>query len=74
MHTESRAKPPPEAFDGGYAIVQIRLEALKRAIGSREWEEVEFQYDRVLRACTKWRDGMAKTVDELQEIVHECPG
>ena len=37
-------------------IVMTRLEALKAAIVSRDWDSVEFQFDRVLRGTTKALD------------------
>lgn len=40
------------------AVLMIRLEHLKLAIQRREWDQVEFQYDRVLRATTKWREAV----------------
>lgn len=58
-----------QPFDGSYAIVQTRLESLHRAIASRDWAETEFQCDRVRRAITKWRDGMARTADGIQAIL-----
>lgn len=36
-------------------ILLTRLDTLKAAILARDWVEVEFQYDRVLRAAEKAR-------------------
>jgi hypothetical protein len=34
------------------AVIKVRMESLKEAIIDRNWEDVEFQYDR-LRAINK---------------------
>ncbi len=34
-------------------IVRVRLQQLREAIGARDWDEVELQFDRVLRSVEK---------------------
>lgn len=38
---------------GHTAIIGVRMEALKLAIIQRDWQQVEWEYDRVLRAIAK---------------------
>ncbi len=39
---------------GGIAVVLVRMEQLKAAIERRDWNQTEFQFDRVLRSLTKY--------------------
>lgn len=36
-----------------WAVIQIRMGTLADAIRSRDWQQVEFQYDRVQSAMSK---------------------
>ncbi len=38
---------------GAIAVTLVRLEQLKQAIIARDWDQIEFQFDRVLRSLTK---------------------
>lgn len=40
-------------MDRHLAVIDVRLDALYRAIAARDWEETEFQFDRVARALEK---------------------
>tara|TARA_Y100000310_G_scaffold54162_1_gene49692 strand:+ start:717 stop:1352 length:636 start_codon:yes stop_codon:yes gene_type:complete len=42
--------------DGCFAVILARMEALAIDIKARDWDGVEFQFDRVLRAVTKARE------------------
>lgn len=46
----------PSAVDGSLSVALQRLETLGNEIRARDWEQTEFQFDRVLRAVTKARD------------------
>ncbi len=39
---------------GGITVALVRMEQLKKAIRDRDWTRTEFQFDRVLRALTKY--------------------
>jgi len=39
--------------DGSYAVLLIRLATLEAAIRQRDWDRVEWHYDRVLRSAQK---------------------
>jgi hypothetical protein len=43
----------PPGTDGRIIVTSVRLESLRQAIRGRAWCEVEFEYDRVLRAFQK---------------------
>jgi hypothetical protein len=55
--------PLADDIDGCIDVVGIRLAALRCAIVAREWEAVEFQFDRVSRAVSKM-----KSVIECKEV------
>lgn len=64
--------------DRQFAIVMIRLEALENAIRGRDWDDVEFQYDRVLRSVQKAqrngkvvRDGWSQRNEDGEEAESE---
>lgn len=38
---------------GNFRIIGVRMEQLKLAIDQRDWQAVEWEYDRVLRAIQK---------------------
>lgn len=40
-------------LSGCHTVLSTRLDALERAIRERDWEQVEFQFDRVSRADSK---------------------
>lgn len=46
-------------MDGAGIVLSVRLEALKRAIEERDWQQVEWQYDRVRSAAEKAMAGGA---------------
>ena len=46
-------------IEGCCIVLDTRLEALRQAIARREWDETEWQYDRVLRAALKLREEVA---------------
>jgi hypothetical protein len=41
---------------GKVIVINVRMEALRAAIIERDWDAVEFQYDRVLRSVLKLRE------------------
>jgi hypothetical protein len=54
--------PEPEraaAAPGPLMVVQVRLDALKRAIHSRDWAAVEWEFDRVHSSVEKAAAGGA---------------
>jgi hypothetical protein len=38
---------------GAQVVVDARMETLHRAISSRDWAQVEWEYDRVARSLSK---------------------
>jgi hypothetical protein len=38
---------------GTIAVTLVRLEQLRQSITARDWNQTEFQFDRVLRSLTK---------------------
>lgn len=55
-------------MNGHVAVIDIRMEVLAGAIRSRDWEQVEFQYDRVLHAVSK----LKQELPSARQLV-ECP-
>lgn len=48
------------------ALLLIRLESLKFAIVRRDWDDVEFQFDRVLSMAERDAGVRRRAVDELR--------
>jgi hypothetical protein len=46
---------------GHQAVTEIRMQALAQAIRERDWEQVEFQFDRVLGAVKKTHRVLQRT-------------
>jgi hypothetical protein len=49
-------------------VLDTRLDALKAAVTSRDWRQVEFQYDRVLRSFSKLENAIPES-EELATYV-----
>lgn len=48
------------------ALLLVRLESLKLAIVCRDWDDVEFQFDRVLSMAERDAGVRRRAVDELR--------
>lgn len=48
------------------AVLLVRLEQLKLAIVRRDWDDVEFQFDRVLSVAERDAGVRRRAVDELR--------
>jgi len=46
-------------IEGCCIVLDTRLDALAQAIARRDWDETEWQYDRVRRAASKLREEVA---------------
>lgn len=44
------------AHENAALVILTRLESLRAAIAARRWGDVEWEFDRVLRATTKARE------------------
>jgi hypothetical protein len=53
------------------AILATRLEALEQAIRARDWDQVEFQYDRVLSQASKAAGTRGRAYDLPQPVTEQ---
>jgi hypothetical protein len=54
--------PPGDLIRAHTLVIDTRLDALEDAIRARDWEQTEFQFDRVLRATAK----LIRLTDEVK--------
>lgn len=55
--------------DGAAAVLDVRMTALADAIRGRDWEQVEFQYDRVQSALGRMLETRDREVDRVRREV-----
>lgn len=51
-------------------VLSTRMEALKRAIESRDWDKTEFEYDRVLSQMLKMSGERGRAYDNPRPVGH----